>query len=72
MIIQGQTMAVLKKLFEEIMEIFPYEYIHMGSDESSFFQNCDLKSKNTTYSKVQCLYMFYLYYSDSECIQCHI
>ena len=45
-------MSVLKKLFEEIMGIFPDQYVHMGADESwnvLFFQKCNSKSKIVYY-----------------------
>ena len=38
-------MAALKLLFEEIMEIFPDEYIHFGADEIGFHANCNFESK---------------------------
>ena len=49
-ILQGRTLAALKLLFEEIMEIFPDEYIHFGADEIGFqrFSNCNFRSKWTS------------------------
>ena len=49
-ILQGRTLAALKLLFEEIMEIFPDEYIHFGADEIGFqrFSNCNFRSKLTS------------------------
>ena len=49
-ILQGRTLAALKLLFEEIMEIFPDEYIHFGADEigSLPFSSCNFRSKLTS------------------------
>ena len=44
-VLQGKSVTALKMLFEEIMEIFPDEYIHFGADEIGFNGNCNFESK---------------------------
>lgn len=46
--LQGKSLGVLKKLFEELMGIFPDEYIHIGADETGFSAICNLESKMTS------------------------
>ena len=45
--LQGQSVTVLKVLFEEIMEIFTDEYIHIGADETGYSRKCNFNSKMT-------------------------